>query len=84
MQSIQWYEMSIAEAAKLGLEPVCVADNDILILKRKADEQGSLLNPEEKSRMGRFWNLMNKALPWIAIFCIGAVLGFVSAMLRDM
>lgn len=84
MQSLQWYEMSIAEAAKLGLEPVCVADNDILILKRKADEQGSLLNPGEESRMGRFWSFLNKALPWVVIFCIGAILGFVSARLRDM
>lgn len=82
MQSIQWYEMSVAEAEKLGWEPVCVTDTEILIYKRKSDVQGGLLNPEEESRMGRLWNFMKKALPWIIIFFIGAVAGFISAMIN--
>lgn len=81
MQSIQWYEMSIAEAAKINFEPVCVADTDILIFKRKAGEYSNLLNPERESRMGIFWNFINKALPWIAVFCIGGIIGFIASMI---
>lgn len=84
MQSIQWYEMSIDQARKHGLELVCVIDAGTLVYKRECreDVQEPAFHPEIHEHMGFVHEFADKGWIWAMVFLIGAVAGFLAAWLR--
>ena len=74
-QSLKWYEMSIANAAKYDLKPVAVLDKTILIYKRPYSE--SKLPWENGNENLYFSGPVTAALLiLLACFIIGFILGF--------
>lgn len=61
-QSLKWYEMSIADAAQYGLQPVGVIDKTVLIYKR----------PYSEERLP--WENGNESIGWQKLTLYGAVL----------
>ena len=84
LQSFQWYEMSIAEAQSRGLELVCIIDGETLVYKRNSEIQGQdlLCDADYNESMGWKQKVLSKG--WIGLlpFVIGAVIGFLVAILN--
>lgn len=79
-QSLKWYEMSIANAAKYDLKPVAVIGKSVLVYKRPYSDKhlpwengNENLNVVSTTKEG--------ILFLVCCFLIGAVIGFTAAML---
>ncbi len=80
VQSLKWYEMSIANAAKYDLKPVAVLDKSVLIYKRPYSE--SALPWENGNENLRFASPAFAVLIiLLACFIVGFFAGFIGAML---
>ena len=76
--------MSIAEAQSRGLELVCIIDGETLVYKRNSEIQGQdlLCDADYNESMGWKQKVLSKG--WIGLlpFVIGAVIGFLVAILN--
>ncbi len=80
VQSLKWYETSIANAAKYGLTPVAVVDKNILIYKRPYSEEP--LPWENGNENIRFIAPPLAAILFIlACFAVGFVIGALAALI---
>ena len=80
VQSLKWYEMSIANAAKYDLKPVAVLDRSVLIYKRPYSDKP--LPWENGNENLRFSSPAFAALViLLACFIVGFIAGFAGAML---
>ena len=80
VQSLKWYETSIANAAKYGLAPVAVVNKKILIYKRPYSEEP--LPWENGNENIRFIAPpLAAALFLLAFFAVGFVIGALAAII---
>lgn len=75
-QSLKWYEMSIANAAKYGLKPVAVLDKTVLIYKRPYSESKL---PWENGNENLFITSPTATVLLILLICF--IVGFVAGLL---
>ncbi|MBR5798792.1 MAG: DUF2812 domain-containing protein [Lachnospiraceae bacterium] len=78
-QSLNWYEASIANAAKYGLTPVAVVEKNLLIYKRPFSEEAlPWENGNENLRI--ISPALASLLYLLSCFVLGAVIGVLTAM----
>ena len=80
IQSLQWYEMSIAEAQSHGLELVCVVDSETLVYKKvcnKSDDgEATLLNSNYNESMGWTQKFLNRGWMFLVLAIVGFIVGY--------
>ena len=78
--SLKWYETSIAQAEQKGMKLACVMGRNVLIYKKPYSDE--LLPWENGNEDLRFMNMtVVSLLVVVCAFAIGALIGFVLAML---
>ena len=80
IQSLQWYEMSIAEAQSHGLELVCVVDSETLVYKKVCNEsddgEATLLNSNYNESMGWTQKFLNRGWMFLVLAIVGFIVGY--------
>ncbi len=79
-QSLNWYEASIASAAKHGLTPVAVINKNLLIFKRPYSE-AALPWENGNQNIHLITPALASVLYLLGCFALGAVIGVVAAIL---
>lgn len=80
VQSLKWYETSIANAAKYGLKPVAVVDKNVLLYKRPYSEQPlPWENGNENIRF--FVPPLIAVLCFLACFAVGYIISALAAII---